>query len=208
MGVFGRGRKRLDFTVIHQPWLRNATKQWVLEELPLRRGPNVVGVLRDHVNSIAVLGNSLRLQRPDEGMHPAEVGRADIVAFLNRLHHRESTGHISAYQRRKLAQHAALVLRECRAMGLTSRIDRWPGSAMNSPSGATTYHRPHRRRPRPGLARFGTRRPDRRPEPPGSLGGTRRAGRGPLLIDAGGGPRRSACCRGPASTRTMTANTR
>lgn len=119
MGVFGYGRKRLDFTVIRQPWLRNATKEWVLEELPLRRGPNVVAVLRDHINSIAALGNSMRLQRTDEGMYPAEVGRADIVAFLNRLKHRESSGDISAYQRRKLAQHAALVLRECRAMGLT-----------------------------------------------------------------------------------------
>jgi hypothetical protein len=28
-------RKRLDFTVIHQPWLRDAAKHWMLEELPL-----------------------------------------------------------------------------------------------------------------------------------------------------------------------------
>jgi hypothetical protein len=123
MGVFGHGRKRLDFAVIHQPWLRNAVKQWVLEELALRRGPNVVGALRDHVNSVGVLGDSLRLHRPDEGMHPAVLGRADIVAFLNRLKHRESTGLISGYRRRKIAQHAALVLRECRAMGL-ARPDR------------------------------------------------------------------------------------
>jgi integrase len=118
MRVFGHGRKRLDFTVIHQHWLRNATKDWVHEELPVRRGPNVVAVLRDHVNSIAALGESLRLHRSDEGMQPAEVGRADIVAFLNRLKHQESSGEISAYQRRKIAQHAALVLRECRAIGL------------------------------------------------------------------------------------------
>lgn len=119
MRVFGHGRKRLDFTVIHQLWLREATKHWVLEELPLRRGPNVIASVRDHVNSIGVLGNSLRLQRPDEGMNPAALGRADIVAFLNRLKHQESTGDVSAYQRRKTAQHAALVLRECRALGLT-----------------------------------------------------------------------------------------
>ena len=118
MGVFGHGRKRLDFTVIPQPWLREAAKHWVLEELPLRRGPNVVAVLRDHVNSIGELGDSLRLHRDDQGMHPGELGRADIVAFLNRLKHQESTGQISAHRRRKIAQHAALVLRECRAMGL------------------------------------------------------------------------------------------
>jgi hypothetical protein len=104
MGVFGHGRKRLDFTVIHQPWLRDAAKHWVLEELPLRRGPNVVAVLRDHVNSIAVLGNSLRLHRPDAGMNPAALGRADIVAFLNRLTHQQSTGEVSAHQRHKTAQ--------------------------------------------------------------------------------------------------------
>lgn len=118
MHVFGHGRKRLDFTVIHQPWLRSATKVWVLEELPVRRGPNVVAVLRDHINSIAALGESMRLQRSDEGMQPAEVGRTDIVAFLNRLKHRETSGDISASQRRKIAQHAALVLRESRAIGL------------------------------------------------------------------------------------------
>lgn len=115
MRVFGHGRKRLDFTVIPQPWLREAAKHWVAEELPLRRGPNVVGVLRDHVNSLAALGGSLRLHRDDRGMSPAALGRADIVAFLNRLKHQESTGQISSYQRRKTAQHAALVLRECRA---------------------------------------------------------------------------------------------
>jgi hypothetical protein len=80
-------------------------------------------VLRDHVHSIGVLGDSLRLHRPAEGMHPAVLGCADIVAFLNRLKHRESTGLISRYRRRKIAQHAALMLRECRAMGL-ARPDR------------------------------------------------------------------------------------
>jgi integrase len=119
MSVFGHGRKRLAFTVIPQPWLRDAAKQWVLEEMPLRRGPNVVAVLRDHVNSIGQLGDSMRLHRSDEGMRPAELGRSDIVAFLNRLKHQESSGDISAHQRRKVAQHAALVLRECRAIGLT-----------------------------------------------------------------------------------------
>ena len=123
MQVFGHGRKRLDFAVITQPWLREAAKRWVLEELPLRRGPNVVAGLRDHVNSLAALGASLRLHRADDGMDPAALGRADIVAFLNRLKHQESTGAVSAYQRRKNAQQAALVLRECRAMGL-ARADR------------------------------------------------------------------------------------
>ncbi|MDF3313594.1 site-specific integrase [Rhodococcus sp. T2V] len=136
MRVFGHGRKRLDFTVVAQPWLRSAAKHWVLEELPLRRGPNVVAVLRDHVNSVAALGNSLRLHRPDDGMDPAALGRADIVAFLNRLRHQESAGDLSAYQRRKTAQHAALVLRECRALGLAR-----PGRPLAGLSQEFTFRR-------------------------------------------------------------------
>ena len=53
----------------------------------MRRGPNVVSGLRDHVNSVGELGNSLRLHRADQGMNLAVLGRADIVAFLNRLKH-------------------------------------------------------------------------------------------------------------------------
>jgi integrase len=136
MSVFGHGRKRLDFTVIAQPWLRDAAKQWVLEEMPLRRGPNVVAVLRDHVNSIGQLGDSMRLQRPDEGMRPSELGRSDIVAFLNRLKHQESVGDISAHQRRKVAQHAALVLRECRAIGLAR-----PGRSLAGLNEEFTFRR-------------------------------------------------------------------
>lgn len=121
MHVFGHGRKRLDFTVITQPWLRDAAKRWVAEELPLRRGPNVVAVLREHVNSLAELGRSLRRHRADDGLRPGALGRGDIVAFLNWLSHQQTSGQISAHQRRKLCQHAALVLKECRAMGLGRR---------------------------------------------------------------------------------------
>ena len=70
--------------MIPQACLRDAAKQCVLEEMPLRRGPNVVAVLRDHVNNIGQLGDSMRLHRSDEGMRPAVFRRSDIVAFLNR----------------------------------------------------------------------------------------------------------------------------
>jgi hypothetical protein len=209
MRVFGHGRKRLDFTVIVQPWLRDAAKQWVIEELPLRRGPNVVGALRDHVNSIGALGTSLRLHRPDEGMHPAALGRADIVAFLNRLKHQESTGLISGHQRRKTAQHAALVLRECRAMGL-ARPDR-PMAGLepefafrrNDLPPVPKDDGPGRALPDPVLAAL-IAALDRLEASAGR--DVRVAVQ--LLIDTGRRHPRSACCRGIASTRTETASTR
>jgi integrase len=136
MRVFGHGRKRLDFTVVFQPWLREAAKHWVAEELPLRRGEHAVDILRDHVTSLAALGDSLRRHRRDQGRHPAALGRADIVTFLNHLAHQEHTGQISAYQRRKSAQHAALVLRECRALGMTR-----PGRPMATLAEEFTFRR-------------------------------------------------------------------
>ena len=113
----------------------------MLEELPLRRGPNVVGVLRDHVNSIGVLGNSLRLHRPDEGMHPAVLGRADIVAFLNRLKHQESTGLISGTGAARSPSTPRWCCGNAGPWVLLDRTDRWPVWIPNSPSGETTYRR-------------------------------------------------------------------
>lgn len=136
MRVFGHGRKRLDFTVVFQPWLREAAKHWVAEELPLRRGEHAVDILRDHVNSLAALGDSLRRHRRDEGLNPATLGRADVVTFLNHLAHQEHTGQISPYQRHKNAQHAALVLRECRALGMTR-----PGKPMAALAEEFTFRR-------------------------------------------------------------------
>jgi integrase len=136
MGVFGYGRKRLDFTVIFQRWLREAAKHWVAEELPLRRGEHAVDILREHVRSLAALADSLRTHRTDQGVHPAMLGRADIVTFLNQLAHQEHTGQISPYHRHKTCQHAAMVLRECRALGMTR-----PGNPMAGLADEFTFRR-------------------------------------------------------------------
>jgi integrase len=53
------------------------------------------------------------------------LGRVDIVAFLNRLKYRESTGQISLRGRNTTCRHVALILRECRALGLAR-----PGQPM------------------------------------------------------------------------------
>lgn len=126
MAVFGHGRRKvMDFTGISQPWLREAIKRWVAEELPTRRGDNPAGVLQAHVRCVGELSASLRLHRDDHGDNPAGLGRADILAFLNRLKYRESTGQMSPWGRNKTCRNVALILRECRALGLTR-----PGQPM------------------------------------------------------------------------------
>jgi integrase len=120
MVVFGYGlaNATLDFTKLSQPWLRQAAKRWVAEELPRRRGDNRHSVLRDHVNSLARLSESLRLHRDDHGDDPAALGRQDVVAFLGRLAHQEATGAISTRCRWKVLRHVAKILRDCRDLGL------------------------------------------------------------------------------------------
>ncbi len=118
--VLGHGRRRvIDFTGISQDWLREAVKQWVAEELPTRRGDHATAILQDHVRRAEELSASLRLHRDDRGDDPRALGRADIIAFLAWLKHREASGHISSWRRSRTCRHVAMMLRECRALGLT-----------------------------------------------------------------------------------------
>jgi len=124
--VFGHGRRRvIDFTGISQDWLREAVKQWVAEELPTRRGDHATAILQDHVRRAEELSASLRLHRDDHGEDPRALGRADIIAFLAWMKHREASGHVSAWRRSTTCRHLAMMLRECRALGLTR-----PGQPM------------------------------------------------------------------------------
>ena len=125
MGVFGLGNANIDYRKLTQPWLRAAVQNWVFEEIPTRYGNNVAGCLRAYVNSMAWMSDSLRLHRHDHGDDPAALGRADVVVFLNRLAHLEAIGKLSNYQRITVCRHVALLLRECRALGLTR-----PGGPM------------------------------------------------------------------------------
>jgi len=109
--VLGHGRRRvIDFTGISQVWLREAVKRWVAEELPTRAGE---------------LSASLRLHRDDHGDDLPLLGRADILALLSRLAHRAATGQISSWRRSRTCRQLAMILRECRALGLTR-----PGQPM------------------------------------------------------------------------------
>jgi len=124
--VLGHGRRRvIDFTGISRHWLREAVRQWVAEELPTRRGDHATAILQDHVRRAEELSASLRLHRDDHGDDPCALGRADIIAFLARLKHREASGHISSWRRSATCRRLAMILRECRAPGLTR-----PGQPM------------------------------------------------------------------------------
>jgi integrase len=116
MAVFGH-RGRLTFTGITQPWLREAAKTWVQQELPRHRrsGGNIV---RDHVKAIERLSESLRA-RADRGEDPAGLGRADIDDFCNRLGYLESAGEISRRTRTHFCRALRTVLPGIRSLGLT-----------------------------------------------------------------------------------------
>ncbi|MEU3023551.1 site-specific integrase [Nocardiopsis alba] len=116
--VFGH-RGTIDFRKLHQPWLREAAKEWVFEVLPTHRGKGVSGLLRSRVTSLTRLSESLRLQNAEEGMNPAGLGRADIVAFLNRLAYLEANEQISRQKRVRICRDASRILRDFRALGMT-----------------------------------------------------------------------------------------
>jgi site-specific recombinase XerC len=127
--VLGHGRRRvIDFTSISQSWLRESVKQWVAEELPTRRGDHATSILQSHVRRAEELSASLRLHRDDHGDDPSALGRGDIIAFLARLSHRHATGQISSWARSVTCRQVAMILRECRALGLTRAG--WPMSGL------------------------------------------------------------------------------
>ena len=117
LALFGRGG-RMSFTAISQGWLRETAKRWVLEELPRRRGRRVGGTVQAYVNSIARLSESLRA-RPDGGQVPAELGRADVENFLNRLAFQQSAGQISLRLRERICRDLRQGFEHIRALGLT-----------------------------------------------------------------------------------------
>jgi integrase len=117
LALFGCGG-RMSFTAISQGWLRETAKRWVLEELPRRRGRRVGGTVQAYVNSIARLSESLRA-RPDGGQIPAELGRADIENFLNRLAFQQTAGQVSLRLRERVCRDLRQVFEHVRALGLT-----------------------------------------------------------------------------------------
>ncbi len=110
---------RLDFTTISQRWLREATKHWSAEDLPLHRGRQAASTARDTINAVTELSDSLRLSRPDHGDDPAVLDRRDIVAFTNRLAYKQRTDQMTEATRLRIARRVRRFLDDVRTLGLT-----------------------------------------------------------------------------------------
>ena len=61
----------------------------------------------------------MRLSRPDHGDEPGALSRRDIVAFTNRLAHRQRTGQLTEKTRLRSCRAVRRFLVDIRAMGLT-----------------------------------------------------------------------------------------
>ena len=74
--------------------------------------------MRHHIGALARLSESLRM-RPDRGLVPAALGRADMEAFLHRLAFQAAGGTISNDARIRACREVRAVLCRNRAAGLT-----------------------------------------------------------------------------------------
>jgi len=112
--VFGKAQAyRADFTAISQPWLRALAKQWAREKAPAVH-PNGLTHMLYAVNELS----RALARREDRGQDPSALGRADISALLVRLGRLESSGRLTAWQRRTTVARLAQFLREARDYGL------------------------------------------------------------------------------------------
>ncbi|MDD4865612.1 MAG: site-specific integrase [Mycobacterium sp.] len=122
LGVFGFAHWNLSFADISQPWLKETAKQWAEDNLPQHRGRQGGGTAKTVVAAVTMLSECLRETRSDNGITPAELGRRDIVALINRMAHKERTGEMTAYTRLSRSRYLKRFLHDIRVLGLT-RID-------------------------------------------------------------------------------------
>lgn len=94
---------------------------WAYKDLPKRRGPWAANTYQNRINCISWLSESLRLQRPDQGVHPAGLGRTDIRNFLNQLAFLQAEEKISAYQRSTAYARSARFSTRCGRWALAFR---------------------------------------------------------------------------------------
>ena len=116
--LFGSpGRRRLDFTAIRQPWLREATKAWTATTT----GQVGEMTLRHRVGSVAVL-SAVLAAGPGGGADPGALTRADVERFLARVHSpafRPASGRPFGIRARVAAvEECALMIRATRDLGL------------------------------------------------------------------------------------------
>ena len=110
------GRRRLDFSAIRQPWLRQAAKGWAAATI----GRVGDGAIAHRVGSLEVL-SAVLASGPGGGNDPATLGRSDIERFLARV----ASPRFSVDGRRfgqpgkrAVIEECALMLREARELDL------------------------------------------------------------------------------------------
>ena len=110
------GRRRLDFTAIRQPWLRDAAKGWAAATI----GRVGDAALSHRVGSVAVL-SAVLAAGPDGGDDPTALGRADIERFLARVRSTRFSIRgrpLGAKAKAAVIEECAMTLREARELGL------------------------------------------------------------------------------------------
>lgn len=117
----------LRFGQISQPWLREATKIWAYNDLPVRRSANAKIAVQNDIKYVVMVSESLRLQRPgDHGNDPSALSRSDMCGFLNRMTFLYTNGTVSARTRMSTVRGLRRLLGKMRALGLTL-----PGQPMH-----------------------------------------------------------------------------
>ncbi len=105
LGVFGiREHRRIDFTHIHQRWLREAAKGWTIE----RMGKVRTQAAQQDVRWLGHLSDYLHA-REDRGEQPSVLTREDMTGFLSWLQSRvpaDNRRHIVASSTRRAVQFA------------------------------------------------------------------------------------------------------
>ncbi|MGH8995396.1 MAG: tyrosine-type recombinase/integrase [Acidimicrobiales bacterium] len=114
------GRRRLDFTAIRQPWLRQATKGWAAATI----GRVGDGALSHRVGSVTVL-SAVLASGSGGGEDPSVLSRADVERFVARV--RSSSfvpggKPLGAKAKAALIEECAMMLREARDLGLLATL--------------------------------------------------------------------------------------
>ncbi len=108
----------LRFDAITQLWLREAAKVLAYNDLPHRRGSGGKQHCQTLINDLALLSESLRIQRSDHGEHVSALARSDISAFLNRIAFLHAEGTIGDKKRVRVVRELRQLLGQMRALGL------------------------------------------------------------------------------------------
>ena len=103
----------LDFSVIVQDWLREATKGWARCRASYTHGTSLKAVLL----AVSLLSESLALREDGGGEKPA-LARVDIRAFVERLGRLHRAGRLPETTYYRSAEKVRQFLRECRDFGL------------------------------------------------------------------------------------------